>query len=119
MTFIYGEHDWMDYRAGQRVAAELDQVRPRSCPSDHEVEVVPDSGHFVFIEQPEDFNAALLDALGRGGGREGDGGERLRRAAREGQEAAVAEKQRQPEREGEREQEPAVAAAADAAGDDR
>lgn len=28
--------------------------------SDHAVEVVPDSGHFVFLEQPQRFNAALL-----------------------------------------------------------
>lgn len=29
-------------------------------PSDHAVEIVPDSGHFVFMEQPELFNEALL-----------------------------------------------------------
>lgn len=28
--------------------------------SDHAVEIVPDSGHFVFLEQPQRFNAALL-----------------------------------------------------------
>jgi hypothetical protein len=27
------------------------------------VEVVPDSGHFVFLEQPQAFNAALLRSM--------------------------------------------------------
>jgi hypothetical protein len=31
--------------------------------SDHRVEVVPDSGHFVFLEQPQAFNAALLRSM--------------------------------------------------------
>lgn len=32
-------------------------------PSDHRVEVVPNSGHFVFLEQPQLFNAALLRSM--------------------------------------------------------
>ena len=31
-------------------------------PSDLHVEVIDDAGHYVFLEQPQLFNAALLDA---------------------------------------------------------
>eukprot|EP00879_Flechtneria_rotunda_P006913 GHRR01007260.1.p1 GENE.GHRR01007260.1~~GHRR01007260.1.p1 ORF type:complete len:413 (+),score=123.85 GHRR01007260.1:218-1456(+) len=60
VTFIYGEHDWMNPAAGVAAANKLDQLRPRKVSSDHVVEVVPDSGHFVFLEQPQRFNAALF-----------------------------------------------------------
>ena len=29
ITFIYGEHDWMQPAAGQALADKLDQIRPR------------------------------------------------------------------------------------------
>eukprot|EP00878_Enallax_costatus_P023828 GHUV01025380.1.p1 GENE.GHUV01025380.1~~GHUV01025380.1.p1 ORF type:complete len:414 (+),score=72.62 GHUV01025380.1:55-1296(+) len=60
VTFIYGEHDWMNPAAGAEVAQQLDKVRAKKVASDHAVEVVPDSGHFVFLEQPQRFNAALF-----------------------------------------------------------
>ncbi|KAF8057920.1 1-acylglycerol-3-phosphate O-acyltransferase [Scenedesmus sp. PABB004] len=63
VSFIYGEHDWMNPAAGQAVADALDAARRRTVPSDHRVDVLPDSGHFVFLEQPHLFNAALLRAL--------------------------------------------------------
>eukprot|EP00882_Tetradesmus_deserticola_P007407 GHRQ01007804.1.p1 GENE.GHRQ01007804.1~~GHRQ01007804.1.p1 ORF type:complete len:467 (+),score=186.71 GHRQ01007804.1:110-1510(+) len=63
VTIIYGEHDWMQPAAGQALAAKLDQIRPRKVASDHRVEIVPDSGHFVFLEQPQAFNAALLRSM--------------------------------------------------------
>jgi hypothetical protein len=34
--------------------------RRLQVPSDHVVEVIPDAGHFVFLEQPRLFEAALL-----------------------------------------------------------
>ncbi|KAF6266374.1 Alpha/Beta hydrolase protein [Scenedesmus sp. NREL 46B-D3] len=63
VTVIYGEHDWMQPAAGQALAAKLDQIRPRKVASDHRVEIVPDSGHFVFLEQPQAFNAVLLRSM--------------------------------------------------------
>lgn len=60
VTFIYGEHDWMNPAAGKALAKELDEKRQRQVPTDHEVEVIPDAGHFAFIEQPQLFNAALF-----------------------------------------------------------
>jgi pimeloyl-ACP methyl ester carboxylesterase len=37
---------------------------PRT-PHDLHVEIIGDAGHFVFMDQPEMFNAALLAACGR------------------------------------------------------
>jgi hypothetical protein len=37
--------------------------RRRQVPGDHAVEVIPDAGHYVQIEQPEAFNATLLRVL--------------------------------------------------------
>lgn len=76
VTFVYGAHDWMDPNSAKVLAAELDRVRPRSVESDHAVEVLPDAGHYVFIEQPQDFNKTLLRVLapwlgGKAGGSDG------------------------------------------------
>lgn len=45
VTFIYGEHDWMNPAAGVTVAERLDAIRARKTTSDHKVELVPNSGH--------------------------------------------------------------------------
>ncbi|KAI8474553.1 MAG: Alpha/Beta hydrolase protein [Monoraphidium minutum] len=63
VTFIYGEHDWMNPANAVALSAELDRVRPRAVESDHAVEIIPDAGHYVFIEQPEAFNQTLLRVL--------------------------------------------------------
>ncbi len=59
VTFIYGEHDWMNPAAALQVCQEVRQERPPSMPSDLHVEVIPDAGHFVFMDQPEQFNSAM------------------------------------------------------------
>jgi hypothetical protein len=33
------------------------------APSDHHVEVIPDAGHFVFLEQPQLFNAGRFTSF--------------------------------------------------------
>lgn len=38
------------------------QVRARKVASDHECVIIPDSGHFCFMEQPKLFNDAVIDA---------------------------------------------------------
>ncbi|GBG00298.1 1-acylglycerol-3-phosphate O-acyltransferase-like [Raphidocelis subcapitata] len=63
VSFIYGEHDWMDPRNAVALAAELDKARPRAVPSDHDVQIIPDSGHYVMVEQPAAFNETLLRLL--------------------------------------------------------
>lgn len=63
VSFIYGAHDWMDPSNATALAVELDRVRPRAVPSDHAVEIIPEAGHYVMIEQPSAFNDTLLRIL--------------------------------------------------------
>ncbi|CAM6114201.1 unnamed protein product [Calypogeia fissa] len=53
-TFIYGTEDWMDWRGAQN-AVELMKV---PC----EIIRVPQGGHFVFMDNPELFQASVLYA---------------------------------------------------------
>lgn len=73
VTFVYGEHDWMQPSNAVALAQELDRVRPRSVPSDHAVEIIPDAGHYVFLEQPQAFNSTLLRVLAPWLGKSGAG----------------------------------------------
>ncbi|CAM8878300.1 unnamed protein product [Rhodiola kirilowii] len=56
-TFIYGVHDWMNYKGAQE-ARKLMKV---PC----EIYRVPESGHFVFMENPTAFHSAVLYACRR------------------------------------------------------
>ncbi|CAH2078101.1 unnamed protein product, partial [Thlaspi arvense] len=53
-TFIYGVHDWMDYKGAEE--ARKDMKVP--C----EIIRVPQGGHFVFIDNPAGFRSAVLYA---------------------------------------------------------
>lgn len=52
VTFFYGDQDWMDVRAGKRMAAALHARRGRACPSDCKVLVTPKAGHYLFMDNP-------------------------------------------------------------------
>jgi cardiolipin-specific phospholipase len=52
VAFIYGEDDWMDYRHAEDAAKQM------AVPT--RIIRVPKSGHQLYIENPKDFNAALL-----------------------------------------------------------
>lgn len=62
VTFIYGEHDWMRPEHAIRVCGQLSQSQPLKDPQDLRVEVIPEAGHFAFMDQPELFNRAVLAA---------------------------------------------------------
>jgi cardiolipin-specific phospholipase len=51
VTFVYGSDDWMDHRhaedASMRMRVPVKIIR------------VPDSGHQLYLEQPEAFNKAV------------------------------------------------------------
>ncbi|CAD6218498.1 unnamed protein product [Miscanthus lutarioriparius] len=53
-TFIYGQEDWMNYQGAQQ--ARKDMKVP--C----EIIRVPQSGHFVFIDNPSGFHSAVFYA---------------------------------------------------------
>jgi cardiolipin-specific phospholipase len=59
VVFLYGDHDWMNPIHAQ----ELIQ---KSRAQGHEqmlLEIVPNSGHYLFIENPANFNEVFLHAL--------------------------------------------------------
>ncbi len=53
--FLYGTHDWMDYRAAEAARSRM------TVPS--MLIRVPDAGHNLFVDQPETFNASFMFGL--------------------------------------------------------
>ncbi|BDA50675.1 (Lyso)-N-acylphosphatidylethanolamine lipase [Coccomyxa sp. Obi] len=60
VTFIYGDADWMEPAAGQRVARAVLQHRGRLSPTDGQVNLVERAGHYAFLDQPQEFLQKLL-----------------------------------------------------------
>ena len=52
VSFIYGVTDWMDPKAARNVCKTIAATRPKLCPSDQAVKIIPDAGHFVFLDNP-------------------------------------------------------------------
>lgn len=70
VTFLYGSHDWMPWRAGEAVCQQLRQLQPTRAPrpgvpaSEGALTlVVPNSGHHLYLEQPHLVNAAILQRV--------------------------------------------------------
>jgi pimeloyl-ACP methyl ester carboxylesterase len=55
ITFIYGNHDWMDYSHALKAAPLLAR--------ETKVVLVHDAGHHLYLENPEGFNDALISDL--------------------------------------------------------
>ncbi|GJN34380.1 hypothetical protein PR202_gb23036 [Eleusine coracana subsp. coracana] len=64
-TFIYGQHDWMNYQGAQQ--ARKDMKVP--C----EIIRVPQGGHFVFIDNPSAFHSAVFYACRKFLSEDGEG----------------------------------------------
>eukprot|EP00967_Tisochrysis_lutea_P013732 scaffold15380_cov19-Tisochrysis_lutea.AAC.1 len=62
VTFIYGKNDWMRPQHAVELCDELKKERQPRVSSDLHVSIIDEAGHFVFIDQPELFNKALIDA---------------------------------------------------------
>lgn len=68
VTFIYGENDWMDPDAAQRICDTLSTQPTASgngadVPHNRKVLFIEDTGHFAFLERPEEFNELLLEVV--------------------------------------------------------
>ncbi|GIL81378.1 hypothetical protein Vretifemale_10367 [Volvox reticuliferus] len=63
VTFIYGKHDWMRPEYAVRLCEQLRTERSPSAPNDLSVEIIEDAGHFVFLDQPELFDKALINVV--------------------------------------------------------
>uniref|UniRef100_H3HDA6 AB hydrolase-1 domain-containing protein n=1 Tax=Phytophthora ramorum TaxID=164328 RepID=H3HDA6_PHYRM len=60
LTFIYGEFDWMDYHNGQGI---VERFKEKGRAAD--LYRVPDGGHQMFLENPDEFSRVLIDSLTR------------------------------------------------------
>jgi pimeloyl-ACP methyl ester carboxylesterase len=58
LTFIYGEYDWMDYRNGQGI---VERFKEEGRAAD--LYRVPNGGHQMFMENPDDFSRVLIQSL--------------------------------------------------------
>lgn len=70
VTFIYGENDWMDPHAAERICEILqagqsaaESPSSGSIPHRNKVLYIEGTGHFAFMEKPEVFNALLLETI--------------------------------------------------------
>ncbi|CAG8490613.1 1782_t:CDS:2, partial [Scutellospora calospora] len=54
-TFMYGDYDWMDYRAA--VKAKINMKVPTK------VIVIPDAGHHLYLDNPIEFNKAVVTEM--------------------------------------------------------
>lgn len=52
MVWLYGSHDWMDYRGGVESCEKLAEVGSGDC----RVEIVPHAGHHIYLDSFEKFN---------------------------------------------------------------
>ncbi|RLN49076.1 hypothetical protein BBJ29_006866 [Phytophthora kernoviae] len=60
LTFIYGEYDWMDYRHGQGIVERF-----KSADRAADLYRVPNGGHQMFMENPDEFSRMLINSLTR------------------------------------------------------
>lgn len=63
VSFIYGESDWMRPQAGIDACELAKSQRSALSATDLTVKVVPKAGHFVFLDQPDEFHKALFALL--------------------------------------------------------
>eukprot|EP00590_Aulacoseira_subarctica_P010813 CAMPEP_0172420056 /NCGR_PEP_ID=MMETSP1064-20121228/6449_1 /TAXON_ID=202472 /ORGANISM="Aulacoseira subarctica , Strain CCAP 1002/5" /LENGTH=404 /DNA_ID=CAMNT_0013159821 /DNA_START=120 /DNA_END=1334 /DNA_ORIENTATION=+ len=69
VTFIYGEHDWMDHSGGMEVQQMCEDIRMNKQPSDGctapkiNVIIVPNAGHLLMLDNWKEFNKSVLSAV--------------------------------------------------------
>ncbi|KAJ1021841.1 hypothetical protein NDA16_003604 [Ustilago loliicola] len=59
MSFLYGEHDWMDVRGGKEAVKRL---RKRGNDKTN-CFVVPNSGHHIYLDNPKPYNSLIARIL--------------------------------------------------------
>ncbi len=58
VTWLYGANDWMDKSGGEEGSEILRKLGHKSS-----VHVVPDAGHNIFLDNPQDFNRVIIEEL--------------------------------------------------------
>jgi len=75
VSFLYGDHDWMDIEGGIDVQRECEGIKQRQQSSSStsinptpsvEVYQVKDAGHLLMLENSEEFNNGVILACGGG-----------------------------------------------------
>lgn len=66
LTFMYGEHDWMDPKAAERVIEKIQEAQPErgalvAGAADLRVLYTPNAGHYPFIDQPGVFLNQIIE----------------------------------------------------------
>ncbi|KAJ8104278.1 Alpha/Beta hydrolase protein [Lipomyces tetrasporus] len=56
--WMYGENDWMDIKAGAKAARQM-----RANGVDSKCVVIEKAGHHLYLDNPHDFNDAVVEAL--------------------------------------------------------
>ena len=60
VSFIYGQHDWMDVNGGMEVQEKLENLKKENAASTNcEVRVVMEAGHLLMLENPDGTNSQL------------------------------------------------------------
>ncbi|KAL4810752.1 Alpha/Beta hydrolase protein [Aspergillus unguis] len=74
VVFMYGDHDWMDYKGGQKAAAKIREEKERvlkdATPEERaadnasaKVVMIKNSGHHVYLDGWEQFNDTVLKEM--------------------------------------------------------
>ena len=59
VTFVYGERDWMSPKSGKECAERMLAGEPRSRSKNAEFHLLPNAGHFAFVDQAAPFEAIV------------------------------------------------------------
>ncbi|KAL2871086.1 putative alpha/beta hydrolase [Aspergillus lucknowensis] len=74
IVFLYGDHDWMDYKGGMEAASKIIKEKRRilenATPEEREADngsakvvMIKNSGHHVYLDGWEQFNDAVLSEM--------------------------------------------------------
>lgn len=58
-VWLYGSHDWMDYRGGIESCEKLAEVGSKDC----RVEIVPHAGHHIYLDSFKRFNDMISSEM--------------------------------------------------------
>jgi len=61
VTFVYGDHDWMDPKGGVDSVHNLREAGNTRC----KTVIIPHAGHHVYLDNPDAVNELLIKELNK------------------------------------------------------